>query len=296
MSNSVKCIIRQEWENRDANGNLIERSGYVYVTNEDGAPHVYDSIKDARAEIRANFGRDANRAGILHSHSVDDYTGNVHDGYIFIVREDTQEYAEAIEQAEQDAAPEYIEPEAIQTVSGNTIYRSTDPVTNEIVFTVAGRDFWTLADARYYAQCNPAAAELEQRAEILAAIEAPALREYFTAEATAHQWTPEETRSAIKHRESIIKANAAALAFLDAYADASGDTLTEDDDPRSREPYQRYELEVFLGEPDDYDVDAIEAEATAYDPKTGRTVWAQGIDLAAIAERHQVATYYPATA
>jgi len=59
--------------------------------------------------------------------------------------------------------------------------------------------------------------------------------------------------------------------------------------------YQRYELEAFLGEPDDYDVEAIEAEATAYDPKTGRTVWtAFGDDLAAIAERHELYSYAPA--
>lgn len=57
--------------------------------------------------------------------------------------------------------------------------------------------------------------------------------------------------------------------------------------------YQRHELEAYLGEPDDYDADAIEAEATAYDPVTGRRIWvAIGDDLAAIAERHQIATYY----
>lgn len=57
--------------------------------------------------------------------------------------------------------------------------------------------------------------------------------------------------------------------------------------------YQRYELLAYLGEPDDYDVDAIEAEATAYDPKTGAQVWtAFGDDLAAIAERHEIVTYY----
>lgn len=60
-------------------------------------------------------------------------------------------------------------------------------------------------------------------------------------------------------------------------------------------PYQRCELEAFLGEPDDYDVDAIEAETTEYDPATGRTVWtAFGDDLAAIAERHELYTYAPA--
>jgi len=61
--------------------------------------------------------------------------------------------------------------------------------------------------------------------------------------------------------------------------------------------YERHELEAYLGEPQDYDVDAIEAEATAYDPETGRTVWTVDSDqLAAICERYQIVEYYPATA
>lgn len=67
----------------------------------------------------------------------------------------------------------------------------------------------------------------------------------------------------------------------------------EFDEPRPT--YQRHELETFLGEPDDYDVSAIEHDATAYDPATGRTVWAVDADtLAIIAERHQLQFYAPA--
>ena len=56
--------------------------------------------------------------------------------------------------------------------------------------------------------------------------------------------------------------------------------------------YQRYELLAYLGEPDDYDVDAIEAEATRF-TSDGARVWAAfGSDLAAIAERHELVTYY----
>ena len=59
--------------------------------------------------------------------------------------------------------------------------------------------------------------------------------------------------------------------------------------------YQRHELEAYLGEPQDYDVEAIEVEATAYDPETNSRIWtASGEDLARICERHQIATYYPA--
>lgn len=64
-----------------------------------------------------------------------------------------------------------------------------------------------------------------------------------------------------------------------------------------RPTYQRYELEAFLGDyADDYDVDAIEAEATEYDPATGRTVWTPDAvrDLWSICERHELYSYSPA--
>ena len=56
--------------------------------------------------------------------------------------------------------------------------------------------------------------------------------------------------------------------------------------------YQRYELLAYLGEPEAYDVDAIEAEATRY-TADGARVWAAfGEDLASIAERHELFAYY----
>ena len=63
----------------------------------------------------------------------------------------------------------------------------------------------------------------------------------------------------------------------------------------TRPTYHRAELLAYLGEPDDYDVTAIEHDATAYDAATGRTVWAVDAEtLAAIAERHQLQFYAPA--
>lgn len=56
--------------------------------------------------------------------------------------------------------------------------------------------------------------------------------------------------------------------------------------------YQRYELEAYLGEPDAYDIEAIEAEATTYTADGARVWSAFGSDLAAIAERHELFTYY----
>ena len=135
MSNAIKCIIRQGWTTRDADGNLIERRDYVYVTNEDGTPHIYASIAEARDAIRRHTG---------------------------------------------------------------------DPLA--------------------------------------------------------------------KYRS---------IEYL------------EFDEPRPT--YQRAELLAYLGEPDDYDVTAIEHEATAYDAATGRTVWAVDAEtLAVIAERHQLQFYAPA--
>lgn len=56
--------------------------------------------------------------------------------------------------------------------------------------------------------------------------------------------------------------------------------------------YQRSELLAYLGDPDAYDVDAIEAEATRF-TADGARVWAAfGSDLAAIAERHELFAYY----
>lgn len=56
--------------------------------------------------------------------------------------------------------------------------------------------------------------------------------------------------------------------------------------------YQRYELLAYLGDPDAYDVEAIEAEATRYTADGARVWSAFGEDLAAIAERHELVTYY----
>lgn len=64
-----------------------------------------------------------------------------------------------------------------------------------------------------------------------------------------------------------------------------------------RPTYQRHELEAFLGDfLEEYDADSIEAEATEYDPATGRTVWTPEAvrDLWTICERHELYSYSPA--
>jgi len=55
--------------------------------------------------------------------------------------------------------------------------------------------------------------------------------------------------------------------------------------------YQRHELLAYLGDPNAYDVEAIEAEATRYTADGARVWSAFGEDLAAIAERHELYEY-----
>lgn len=343
----MKCIVTET---------SPERINAKPVTNEDGTPHVYATMAEARAELRANgysYNRENQRYYII---------GTEYRAYI--LRADSEEYAEIMEQAEQQAAPEYIEPEHIQTVSGNKIYRSIDPVTGWNVFTVAGRDFWELAEARYFAQCNPTddaqratdaepePAQVAAEAESLKDVDAYAHDAKTNANAAAwaldrmtkdHRETAAELARFARTCADLAKdaADSAAASYEHArrtyYADYQTSTYAaqalairaeqrddaqkeaqraeetaqkveaiaaraafeanrpspEDDAPAPI--YQRYELLAFLGDPSAYDVDAIEAEATAYDYSTGRTYWiAFGDDLAAIAERHELYSYAPA--
>lgn len=82
-------------------------------------------------------------------------------------------------------------------------------------------------------------------------------------------------------------------AMVEAIADRAREAAADPEDLEDPAPiYQRYELLAYLGEPEDYDVEAIEAEATTYTADGARVWSAFGEDLAAIAERHQVVTYY----
>lgn len=282
----MKCIVIQT---------SPERINAEPVTNEDGTPHIYATISEARAELRAN-GYSYNRANQRYYIKSTEYRA-------YILRADSEEYAEIIEQAEQEAAPEYIEPEHIQTVSGHKIYRSTDPVTGENVFTVAGRDFWELAEARYFAQCNPAeqaepAKHHDDHAAELAAVEAAA------PEALASEGNPEDAVSLIAYTAFACINDGATpdtyddndMEQLERLMGYASEIVRRDGPAHGIQwtPYQRYELEAFLGEPDDYDVDAIEAEATRFTADGARVWTAFGDDLAAIAERHELYAYAPA--
>lgn len=376
MSNAIKCIVRQGWTTRDANGNLIERRDYVYITNEDGTPHVYNSIAEARADIRGNYGRDANRAGILHTHSVDDYTGHVHDGYVYIVREDADEFAVATADAKAEAAAADM-PEPIIYATERT--EATEPAPfeaevqewetlliqieeNELVDTRTGESYtdgyrYTLcivskfgnlsthyglsSSGKTFKSCKQAAdrmlrkyfnrrtgdivatgatlkamhasatdetvherfkvwaaglfpAEQDERAAV-EAIAADMLEEYGNAEdatnATAYGVFADMHDGA--RPDDLEPADMEQMDRLMTYAAEAIASIQQTAEPRPT--YQRAELLAYLGEPDDYDVTAIEHDATAYDAATGRTVWAVDAEtLAAIAERHQLQFYAPA--
>lgn len=89
------------------------------------------------------------------------------------------------------------------------------------------------AFARSYADsatetAEQAAAEAAQRAAWLEAN--PEQAAYIEAEATAHNWSAKETAENVEYWATIHKANRAALALLDAYAEAIGEHPHEDDD------------------------------------------------------------------
>lgn len=97
---------------------------------------------------------------------------------------------------------------------------------------------------------------------------------------------------------SIADATAEYAERARRYATSAEETAEQNAAEAARaHTYQRCELEAFLGDyADDYDVDAIEAEASEYDPKTGRTYWtAEALrDLWSIAERYELYSYAPA--
>ena len=57
-----------------------------------------------------------------------------------------------------------------------------------------------------------------------------------------------------------------------------------------RNIYQKHELEAFIGKENlgDFDIEAIEAEATEIDYSTGNRVWKEGVDLAEVCAKHDM--------
>lgn len=119
---------------------------------------------------------------------------------------------------------------------------------------------------------------------------------YVVAICDEHGTVTEEERYSIEDERDDAEAEYIGRGYEYANAETiAGDGCTYHidyiEEPK-REPYQPYELLAYIGDPDAYDVEAIEAEATEYTAE-GLQVWRAGIDLAIICERHELAAYYP---
>lgn len=216
-----------------------ERTNAHTVTNEDGTPHVYATISEARAELKAN-GYSYNRENQRYYIKGTEYRA-------YIIREDSEEYADAITtEAHNRAAAALIS--AYAEAIGDSV-TADDPE--------------AIAAHRVARACiGLTTATDDDRATVSAMVEAIADR---------------------ARADAAEKANQAA------------DAAADPEDLEEPAPlYQRYELLAYLGEPEDYDVDAIEAEATRFTADGARVWSAFGSDLAAIAERHELYSYAPA--
>lgn len=156
--------------------------------------------------------------------------------------------------------------------------------------------------AREYARsatetAEQAAAEAEQRAKAddaaarfcAALTEATGELPYFGDAASVCKVARDDIAG--EHRSTALDRDAVNL-MTEAIADAARAADPEDlEEPAPT--YQRYELLAYLGEPDNYDVDAIEAEATSFTADGARVWSAFGSDLADAAERHELYQYAP---
>lgn len=111
----MKCIVIQT---------SPERTNAHAVTDDNGAAHVYPTMKEARAELKAN-GYRYNRVNERY------YLADAPEYRAYIIREDSEEYAEAIEQTEQDAAPEYSEAERTYSDISERIDSAAEELTEE---------------------------------------------------------------------------------------------------------------------------------------------------------------------
>ena len=220
----MKCIVIQT---------SPERINAEPVTNEDGTPYIYATMAEARAEIKAN--------GYIYNRANQRYYINGTEYRAYIIREDSEEYAEIIaEQAHEDAARRLVS--AYAEAIGDSV-TADDP-------------------------------------EAIA----------------AHR----VARACIGLTTATDDDRATVAQMVEAIADRARTTVADDAaaDPEDLEEpapiYQRYELLAYLGDPNAYDVDAIEAEATRYTADGARVWSAFGGELAAIAERHELYSYAPA--
>lgn len=231
----MKCIVTET---------SPERVNAHPVTNEDGTPHVYATMAEARAELRAN-GYSYNRANDRYYIKGTEYRA-------YIIREDSEEFTDAIttdtaEEPEQTTAERIAE--QARDFHHDTIYSA---ITAE---DIEQADAYTNEHLKLTVEVMDALGVFHVSDRMLVAI-----------------------AQAMRAELDSIEAESATETHL-PYAERV-----------ERKAYQRAELEAFLGEyVDAYDVDAIEDEATEYDPKTGAQLWTPEAvsDLMSICERHE---------
>ena len=289
----MKCIVIQT---------SPERTNAHPVTNENGTPHIYATISEARAELKSN-GYSYNRANDRFYFIGEDGT----EYRAYIIREDSEEYdaittaeahdraADALISAYAEAIGDAVTADDPEAIAAHRVARAC------IGLTTATDD-----DRATVAQMVEAIADAAREAAAFKANQAAndaitdANRAYeelenrydnenwqgWTAQfiEQAQQSAAEAARLAVVANDKTITAKAGAVsAMIKRVCEQIA---------AAAPTYQRYELLAYLGDPDAYDVDAIEAEATRF-TADGAQVWtAFGDDLAAIAERHELFTYY----
>ena len=331
-----------------------ERTNAHTVTNEDGTPYIYATMAEARAELKAN--------GYIYNRANQRYYINGTEYRAYIIREDSEEYAEIIAEQTHDRAARALidayaeaigdsvtadDPESIaahrvaRACIGLTTATDDDRATvSAMVEAIADAARENAAFKAYKLNVpyliwedDPATETPENHAAEAAAfsfIEAYAGAALFRPSETdpefiaafhvaadevagMHVATDADRATVADMLEEIAEDTAwsAVYATLRKNPDVTPEEMREImDNPRAylmaaaraaiaearavnpAPIYQRYELLAYLGEPDAYDVDAIEAEATRFTADGARVWVAFGDDLADIAERHELFAYY----
>lgn len=268
----VKCIVIES---------SPERTNARAVTNEDGNAHVYATISEARAELKAN--------GYSYSRADDRYYIRGTEYRAYIIREDSEEYAEIIVSQAHEAAARRLVSAYAEAIG--------DAVTEDDPEAIAAHQVareclgYTTATAEQRATVASMVDAITQQAERIAAdrIAPEAAKEYGSYEDALNDTAYTVYSLMTGERMPDTPEDFTRLDRIMGYA---AKVI-----PAEPHPYQRAELEAYLGSAiNGYDVDAIEAEATEHDPKTGRTVWTPEAvrDLWTICERHErttLATY-----
>lgn len=276
-----------------------ERINAKPVTNEDGSAHVYATISEARAELKAN-GYSYNRENQRYYIKGTEYRA-------YIIREDSEEYADAITTEAHDRAAAALVSAYAEAIGDSVTADDPESIAAHRVaracigLTTATDDDRATVSAMVEAIADRAreAAAFEANQAANAAI-VDANRAYSEMEnrsdnenwqgwaaqfiAQAQQSAAEAARLAVVANDKTTTAKAGAVSAMTR--------RVREEIAAAAPTYQRAELLAYLGDPVAYDVEAIEAEATAFTADGARVWVAFGEDLAAIAERHEIVTYY----